>query len=63
MLWFYAGSTIGGVCPLIITAVQASTGSIFFGPAIVLATTALITIVASALLIKYYPAANKCHNA
>lgn len=55
-------STIGGVCPLIITAVQAATGSIYYGPAIVLAATAIITIVASALLIKYYPAANKCHD-
>jgi hypothetical protein len=57
---FAAGSTIGGVCPLIITAVQAATGSIYYGPAIVLAATAVITVIASALLIKFYPAANKC---
>jgi hypothetical protein len=51
------------VCPLIITAVQAATGATFFAPAIVLASTAVVTIVASALLIKHYPAANKCHDA
>jgi hypothetical protein len=58
-----AGSTIGGVCPLIITALQAATGATFFAPAIVLAATGIITVVASVLLIKYYPAANKCTHA
>ncbi|KAF8068166.1 shiA [Scenedesmus sp. PABB004] len=52
-------STFGGVCPLIITAVQAATGSVVHGPGIVLAATGLITAVASAVLMRHCPAANK----
>jgi hypothetical protein len=54
-----AGSTIGGVCPLIITAIQAATGSMYNGPAIVLAATGVLTAAASAGLMRYYPAANR----
>jgi hypothetical protein len=54
------GSTMGGICPLIITAMQAVTGATFTAPAVVLAVTGVITAAASMLLIKYYPQANKC---
>lgn len=55
----HAGSTIGGVCPLIITALQTATHATFLSPALVLAATGVITTVASLLLIRFYPAANK----
>lgn len=53
-----AGATVGGVTPLIITAIQASTGAVFLGPAVFMTVMALSSILGSLALIKYYPATN-----
>lgn len=53
-----AGATIGGVTPLIITAIQTSTGAVFLGPGVFMTFMALTSILGSLALIKYYPATN-----
>lgn len=52
------GATVGGVTPLIITAIQASTGAVFLGPALFMTVMALTSILGSLALVKYYPATN-----
>lgn len=44
--------------PLIITAIQTSTGAVFLGPGVFMSFMALTSIVGSLLLIKFYPATN-----
>jgi hypothetical protein len=63
--WFYAcctcacaGATVGGVTPLIITAIQASTGAVFLGPGVFMTFMALTSVLGSLALIKHYPATN-----
>jgi len=46
------------VTPLIITAIQTSTGAVFLGPGVFMSFMALTSIVGSLLLIKFYPATN-----
>jgi hypothetical protein len=46
------------VTPLIITAIQASTGAVFLGPAVFMTFMALSSILGSMALVKYYPATN-----
>lgn len=52
------GATVGGVTPLIITAIQASTGAVFLGPGVFMTFMALTSVLGSMALIKYYPATN-----
>jgi hypothetical protein len=49
---------VGGVTPLIITAIQASTGAVFLGPGVFMTFMALTSVLGSMALIKYYPATN-----
>jgi hypothetical protein len=53
------GATIGGVTPLIITALQAATGAVFLAPAVFMSGMAVSSLVGSLLLIKFKPATNQ----
>eukprot|EP00775_Hariotina_reticulata_P013429 gene13429-13557_t len=58
-LGYNLGMTVfGGVSPLIMTAIQTSTGSIFIGPGLWMTGMAIITIACSMMLIKVYPLTN-----
>jgi hypothetical protein len=45
--------------PLIMTAIQTSTGSLFIGPGIWMTGMSLVTVVSSLALLKWYPQTNK----
>lgn len=53
------GSTFGGLTPLIITAIQTSSGAVFLGPGLYMTAMALSSIASSLLLIRYYPDTNR----
>lgn len=53
------GATIGGLTPLVITAIQQATGATFLGPGVFMSFMALTSITGSLLLIKYYPDTNR----
>jgi hypothetical protein len=55
-----AGMTLfGGLTPLAMTAIQTGTKSVFIGPALWMVGMALISIVSSVFLIKFYPLTNQ----
>jgi hypothetical protein len=55
-----AGMTIfGGLTPLAMTAIQQGTKSIFIGPGLWMVLMAVISIVSSIFLIKFYPLTNQ----
>eukprot|EP00879_Flechtneria_rotunda_P018557 GHRR01019471.1.p1 GENE.GHRR01019471.1~~GHRR01019471.1.p1 ORF type:complete len:249 (+),score=54.38 GHRR01019471.1:262-1008(+) len=59
-LGYNLGMTVfGGLTPLIMTAIQTSTGSIFVGPGLWMTGMAVISVACSVLLIKKYPLTNK----
>lgn len=60
-LGYNLGMTLfGGCAPLIMSAIQTGTGSIFIGPGLWMTGMALVSIVSCLGLIKWYPHTNEC---
>lgn len=61
-LGYNLGMTVfGGLTPLVMTSIQTATKSIFIGPGIWMSGMAVISIVCSLGLIRWYPLTNQRH--